>query len=182
MDYEIKPVCREQLRLFARFFRSICGVPEDVPIDPVALLDRLPDLEGFGGVRYDVVCDDALPGNVPAQCIPTENGYLIQVKESVYLGASERRVGGHRMHIMHEISHVFLDKLGYKPIFTRCVANDTMPYRKLEWAVKALAGEIMMPYEYTVGLSEKEIMESYGVSSSAAKTCIKYQKVGGVHE
>lgn len=47
MDYEIKAVCREELRLYSKLFRSICGCSPDEPIDPVALLDRLPDLEGF---------------------------------------------------------------------------------------------------------------------------------------
>ena len=174
MDYEIKAVCREKLRLYAKLFRTICGFSADEPIDPVALLDRLPELEGFEDVRYEVVCDDELPGNVPAQCIPTEDGYLIQIKESVYKGASERKVGGHRMHIIHEIMHAFLDKLGYKPIYTRRLTKDVPPYRRLEWAVKAIAGEVMMPYEYTGNLSEKEIMKMYGVSSAAAKKRLQY--------
>ena len=174
MDYEIKAVRREELRLYAKLFRSICGYSAHEPIDPVALLDRLPDLEGFEDVRYEVVYNDVLPGNVPAQCIPVEDGYLIQIKESVYIGASERNVGGHRMHIIHEIMHPFLDKLGYKPIYTRRLSKDVPPFRRLEWAVMAIAGEVMMPYEYTEGMTEKEIMHMYGVSQAAAKKRLKY--------
>ena len=117
MDYEIKPTSRHELRLYAKLFRSICGFSQDEPIDPIPLLDRLPDLEGFEDVRYEVVYNNVLPGNVPAQCIPCEDGYLIQIKESVYLGALEKRTGGHRMHIVHEIMHPYLDKLGFKPIY-----------------------------------------------------------------
>ena len=51
MDYEIKPTSRHDLRLYARLFRSICGFTDDEVIDPVWLLDRLPDLEGFEDVR-----------------------------------------------------------------------------------------------------------------------------------
>ena len=94
MDYETRPTNRIELRLFAKLFRSICGFSADEPIDPIALLDRLPDLEGFEDVRYEVVYNDALPGNVPAQCEKTEDGYLIQIKESVYNGAFEKKPEG----------------------------------------------------------------------------------------
>ena len=174
MDYEIKPTSRHDLRLYARLFRSICGFTDDEVIDPVWLLDRLQDLEGFEDVRYEIVYNNNLPGTVPAQCITTEGGYLIQIKESVYLGASEKKTGGHRMHIMHEIMHAFLDKLGFKPIFSRQLTKDTPAYCRLEWAVMAIAGEVMMPYEATKGLTEKELMKEYGVSQSAAKKRLKY--------
>ena len=44
MDYETKATNRKELRLFARLFRSICGVSENEPINPIELLDKLPDL------------------------------------------------------------------------------------------------------------------------------------------
>ena len=53
MDYEIRPTSRKDLRLYAKLFRSICGFKEDEPIDPIPLLDKLPDLEGFENVRYE---------------------------------------------------------------------------------------------------------------------------------
>jgi hypothetical protein len=146
----------------------------DEPIDPISLLDRLPELEGFSDVRYEVVYNDELPGIVPAQCNQTEDGYLILIKESVYQGAFEKKTGGHRMHIMHEIMHPFADKLGFKPIFSRQLTKETPPFRRLEWIVMALAGEVMMPYEATAGMSVEEIMETYGVSKSAAEKRLKY--------
>lgn len=174
MDYETKPTSRPELRLFSRLFRSICGFTMDEPIDPISLLDRLPELEGFSDVRYEVVYNDELPGNVQAQCNQTEDGYLILIKESVYLGAFEKQTGGHRMHIMHEIMHIFADKLGFKPIFSRQLTKETPPFRRLEWIVMALAGEVMMPYEATAGMSVEEIMKTYGVSKSAAEKRLKY--------
>lgn len=169
MDFVIKATNRHELRLYSRLFRSICGFTEDEPIDPVELLDRLPDLEGFGDVRYEVVYNNVLPGNVPARCIPDDNGYLIQIKESVYLGALEKKTGGYRMHIMHEIMHPFLDKLGYRPIYERQLTKETPVYCRLEWAVKAIAGEVMIPYQATMDMPEKEIISYYGVSLAAAK-------------
>ena len=88
--------------------------------------------------------------------------------------AYEKGTGGHRMHIMHEIMHVFADKLGFKPIFTRRLTKDIPPYRRLEWVVMALAGEVMMPYDATVGMSAKELMNSFGVSKAAADKRLKY--------
>lgn len=174
MDYETKPTSRFELRLYAKLFRSICGFSKDEPINPVLLLDRIPDLEGFGDVRYEIVEDDVLPDNVPAQCNQTDEEYLILIKESVYLGASEQQIGGHKMHIMHEIMHTFADKLGFKPIFSRQLTKETPPFRRLEWIVMALAGEVMMPYEATEGMSSEEIMRTYGVSKSAAEKRLRY--------
>lgn len=174
MDYETKATNRKELRLFAKLFRSICGLSDDEPVDPVALLDRLPDLEGFEDVRYEIVYGNKLPGQVPAQCTKDEDGYLIEIKETVYRGAYINKTGGYRMHIMHEIMHPFADKLGFKPIFTRCVTKDTPPYRRLEWIVMALAGEVMMPYEATKGMCEKELVETYGVSAKAAQKRLRY--------
>lgn len=174
MDYETKPTNRHELRLYAKLFRSICGFSQDEPIDPVALLDRLPELEGFDDVRYEIVYNDALPSNVPAQCEKNDDGYLIQIKESVYKGAYEKKTGGYRMHIIHEIMHPFADKLGFKPIFSRRLTKEIPPYMSLEWIVMALAGEVMMPYERTQGMTEKEIIQVYGVSESAAKKRLTY--------
>ncbi|MBR4395945.1 MAG: ImmA/IrrE family metallo-endopeptidase [Eubacteriaceae bacterium] len=174
MDYETKPSSRAKLRLYSKLFRSICGLSPDEPVDPVALLDKLPDFEGFEDVRYEIVYNDTLPGAIPAQCEMNKDGYLIQIKESIYLGAYEKGTGGHRMHIMHEIMHVFADKIGFKPIAARRLRSETPPYRSLEWIVMALAGEVMMPYEATKGMSAQELMSIYGVSKPAAEKRLKY--------
>ena len=174
MDYETRATSRNELRLLAKLFRSICGFNDDEPIDPIVLLDRLPELEGFEDVRYEIVYNNVLPGNVPAQCEKTEDGYLIQIKESVYMGAYEKKTGGHRMHIMHEIMHPFAEKVGFRPIFSRRLTKETPCYRRLEWIVMALAGEVMMPYEATNGMSAKDLMNNFGVSKSAAEIRLKY--------
>ena len=174
MDYETHATSRKELRLYALLFRSICGFSPDEPIDPITLLDKLPDLEGFEDVRYEIVYGNELPKNVPARCTQTEDGYLIEIKDTVYMGAYEKKTGGHRMHIMHEIMHAFADKLEFKPIFSRQLTKDIPPYRRLEWIVKALAGEVMMPYKATQGMTVKELKEIYGVSDAAAKKRLTY--------
>lgn len=174
MDYETRAASRRELRLFAEFFRTICELTPNEPVDPVLLLDKLPDYEGFNNVYYEIVEDKTLPKYVPARCTLKNDEYIIEIKESVYRGACERNVGGYRMHIMHEIMHVFADKIGFKPILSRELSGSTAPYRRIEWIVKALAGEVMMPYYATKGMNEKEIMETYGVSQKAAKQRLTY--------
>lgn len=78
------------------------------------------------------------------------------------------------MHIVHEIMHPYLDKLGFKPIYSRQLTPDVPQYRRLEWAVMAIAGEVMMPYEASKGMTEKELIKIYGVSSKAAKKRLTY--------
>lgn len=174
MDYETKPTSRKDLRLYAKLFRSICNASENEPINPLDLLDKLSDLEGFEDVKYEVVYNNELPGAVLAQCIKDETGYLIQIKESTYSRAYEKKSGGDRMHIMHEIMHVFADKLGFKPVFSRRLTKEIPCFKRLEWIVMALAGEVMMPYDATKDMTLDELMDTYGVSKAAAEKRQKY--------
>lgn len=43
-------------------------------------------------------------------------------------------------------------------------------YCSVEWQTKALCGEVMMPYEQTKNMTQREIMEKYQVSKGFAKT------------
>lgn len=65
--------------------------------------------------------------------------------------------------------------MGFTPIFNRQFKNRVIkPYESMEWQAKALAGEIMMPYEDTANMSVKDIMNIYGVSKGFAKTRQNY--------
>ena len=173
MDYETKATSRAKVRLYATLFREIFGLPQRGPIDPIMLLDRLSKV--FYDVNYEVVEEKDLPRGVPANCIMTDEGFVIQIADYVYEGADERNIGGYRMHIMHEILHPYVYKLGFKPIYSRSVGNKKIPaYKSVEWIVKAMAGEVMMPYEETSGLNERELMFKYGVSIDAARQRMKY--------
>ncbi len=144
------------------------------PVNPIMLLDKINEV--FRDVNYEIIEESYLPKKVPAQCIMTEDGgFLIQIADYVFEGAYERNTGGYRMHIMHEILHPFVYKLGFTPIYNRTVKPKEVPaFRSIEWIVKAMAGEVMMPYEETKGLNEKELMERYGVSWEAAHHRLTY--------
>jgi len=107
-------------------------------------------------------------------CIPDYQGnYLIKIKESVYEGAFAR-IGGYRMHIMHEIAHAFLCLLGFTPILDRQFKNNSLkPFESMEWQAKALAGEVLMDYELTKGMSALELIFRCDVSEESAFNRIK---------
>ena len=174
MDYETKPTSRAVVRLYAKLFRQLFGLSQRGPVDPLMLLDLLNEV--FQDVSYEIVEKNELPANVPANCIMTKNGgFIIQIADYVYEGAYERGTGGYRMHIMHEILHPYVYKLGYTPIYNRSVENRKIPpFKSVEWIVKAMAGEVMMPYEETADLNEIELVLKYGVSIDAARTRKKY--------
>ena len=174
MDYETYPTSRAKVRLYAKLFRRIFELSQCGTIDPLMLLDRLSDV--FVDVFYEIVEKSELPDNVPARCIMTEKeGFIIQIADYVYEGAYEKKTGGYRMHIMHEILHPYVYKLGFTPIYSRSVENKKIPaFKSVEWIVKAMAGEVMMPYEETADLDEIDLMIEYGVSQDAARVRRNY--------
>lgn len=174
MDYLTKPISRKRLRLFAKVFRGIFGLSKNSKIDVIALLDEMCLI--LTNVSYAIVDDNDLPENVPACCQCDEVGaFTIYIKNSVYMGAWQNNVGGYRNHIMHEMCHVFLYKIGYTPILSRAFKNNEIAaYRSAEWQAKALCGEIMMPFEATQNRSPEEIASKFGVSIESARMRKKY--------
>ena len=173
MDYETHAISRKKLRIFAQFIRLLLGVSFTKPFPVLELLDELYDF--IDKTNYEVLEDDELPANIPARCFPDEEGnFTIQIKESVYSGA-QKGIGACRGFIMHEICHVFLYKMGFTPIHNRTLKNNSIPaYRSMEWQAKALCGEVMMPYEETIGLTENEIISKYKVSKGFAQKRLTY--------
>jgi hypothetical protein len=60
---------------------------------------------------------------------------------------------------------------GFTPILDRAFNNNEIEprYLSMEWQAKALAGEILVPYEETIGMSKKKIRCLCKVSDSLAK-------------
>ena len=171
MDYITKPVSREQLRRFAPIFRKLFGVPLNGPFPVLLALEKLPDV--FEGSSYEVVENDVMDKNVVAQCIKNEGkGFTIIIKQLVYDGAHDG-IGAYCGFILHELVHIFMYEIGYRPIFQRSFAEAPM-YCRVEWQVKALTGEIAMPYEETKNLSVSDIIKKYNVSKGFAKRRLKY--------
>ena len=171
MDYITKPTTRKRLRQYAVFFRKLFDVGEVEPFPVLDALESLPDV--FQGCTYLVVEDEILPKNVVAQCTKNEDsGFTIEIKRTVYDGA-KKGIGAYLGFILHEMSHIFMYEIGYRPILQRSFADAPL-YCHVEWQVKAITGEIAMPYESTKGMSVAEIMKTYHVSKGFAKKRLQY--------
>lgn len=170
MDYKTKPVSRETLRELSKIIKlKIFHCKNKFYFDVIAALEKLPIL--FNDVLVEIV-DDNDDELIDIPCTTTldeTNKYVIKVKEAVYEGAYLNKNGGYRMHIMHEMCHYLLFKIGFKPYFDRTYRNNELKsYESIEWQAKALAGEILIPYEETMNLSEKQIRIKCKVSKDAA--------------
>lgn len=169
MDYKTKGTSRKKIRAFAKYFRELFDVPMTGPFPVLEALEKIPDV--FENCNYEVVDDHVLSGNTMAACTPNDiGGFTIEIKESVYKGAYENDSGACRCFITHEICHVFLFKIGYTPLFERSYADRELPrYCSVEWQAKALCGEVMIPFEESTGMTQKQISETYQVSKESAK-------------
>lgn len=173
MDYETKPTSRKDLRRFATYLRKLFDVPLTGPFPVLDVLEKLPDV--FENTNYRIVDDDDLPPQKMAQCTPKEDGgFNIEIKESVYMGAYEKQIGAFLGFIGHEICHVFLFTIGFKPIYSRSFEKNEVPaYRSVEWQAKALCAEVMIPYDESRGMNKKEIVDRYKVSKAFAEKRVK---------
>lgn len=178
MDYKTKPTSRHDLRQYAKFFRHIFDVPETGAFPVLEALERLEDV--FPNCNYVIVNDDKLPPQTMAQCSPNEDGgFTIVIKETVYRGAYENGIGAFLGFICHEICHVFLFHIGFKPIFAYSFDNNELPaYYSVEWQAKALCAEVMIPFEESHGMKPTEIVNRYHVSKAFSTNRRKLEKEG----
>lgn len=170
MDYLTISMNRKEAITFGQMFRKEFGYDECSPFNPIEALERINSI--FPQASVEVVEDNELESNVHADIIiDEENHFMIRIKNTVYVRAHDRNVGGYRMDITHEIVHLFLYLKGYKPLDgTQSFENNILPaYESIEWQTKAVAGEVMIPYEATVGMEVDEIIEKYHVSRAAAE-------------
>ncbi|MCR4600121.1 MAG: ImmA/IrrE family metallo-endopeptidase [Clostridia bacterium] len=176
MDYETKPTSRKNLRKFAGYLRELFGVSSTGAFPVLEVLDLIRDI--FENSGYEIVEDNKLPPQTMAQCSPNdEGGYTIEIKESVYEGARNKKVGAFRGFICHEICHVFLFEIGFTPLFARSFEENKIPaFRSVEWQAKALCGEVMIPYEESRNMGIQEICDKYNVSKAFAVMRKKQEK------
>lgn len=171
MDYQTKPMSRNDLRAISIWFRKIFRNKTDIYFDVIKAFEKIHNI--FPNITTEIIEDDDLSviedSNVPGTCMPDLKGnYHICIREKVYDGAL-KNIGGYRMHIVHEMCHAVLCLLGFTPNLDRTFQNNELPaYQSVEWQAKALAGEILIPYERTKFMSVGEIMYICKVSKAAA--------------
>lgn len=175
MDYRTKPASRNTLRKLSHYLRATFDVNDNEPFPVLRVLEQIPDK--FENCSVEILDNSCFPKNVKARCIPNDqDGFTIQIQESIYKGAYEKKIGAYLGFICHEICHVFLFKIGYRPIYERSFRNNELrAYESVEWQAKALCGEVMMPFEATCGKSVNRIMSEYHVSKGFAQMRQKYK-------
>lgn len=172
VDYLTEPVSRLKLRELSLVFRDLFDVSPNEKFPVLDALERFSSV--FRNSYYEVVEDSELSPKVPAKCeLLDDGGFKIVIKESVYKGAA-RDIGAYRDHIVHEMCHAFLNSVGLRPNFERAFTKNYPRYMSAEWQAKALCGEVMMPFDATNGMSERDIVKKFGVSHSEAKYRKRY--------
>lgn len=164
VSYMVEPKSRADLRHLGNILRHHLGLDNERWIPIVELLDVLSEaLESF---NYEIVEEDELPPNIHADT-DIRTGH-IRIKQSVYDSACDGE-GRDRMTIAHEIAHFFtLCFCGFK-LQRNFDGKKIPPYEDPEWHAKCFAGEFMVPYHLTQGMTPSEIAETCGVSYQAAK-------------
>ena len=147
MDYRTKPTSREYLRNLVPLFRNLFKATDlTKPFPVLEALEQVPDV--FDGTTVEILENHELPKNEMAYCIIEEDGCTIRVKQSIYDLAYKEKNGAALGFICHEICHVFLYAIGFRPILSRSFSNNEIPaYCSVEWQTKAFCGEVMMPFE-----------------------------------
>jgi len=171
MDYMTKPTSRAELRIIAKWFRNRFGCKNKLRFDVIDAFERFPSFTD--NVVTQVIEDNdisSMPLEIPASCTEASDGTIeILVRQKVYDGAC-KGVGGYRAHILHEMCHAVLIMMGFRPIMGRAFSNNQIePCRSMEWQAKALAGEILVPYEETKGMSLRQIKFYCKVSQACAE-------------
>jgi len=177
MDFRTKPTSREELRKIARIIRKVFKCKNKYYFDVVMAFESMHKI--FPSVTTEIVPDDEEGmERVPATTIPDMKGfYHIKVKESVYEGAYFRKIGGYRTHILHEMCHTILFILGFTPYLDRSFKNSELPgYESIEWQAKALAGEMLVPYEETRDKTAEQIKSLCKVSLDCAAKRVSLDK------
>lgn len=180
MDYKTKPTSRKILRNNAKIFRQLFGFNETEPFDPLIALEKLPDV--FTGCTYQIIDDDEFDRNVSKNemsfCVQNYEceGYSIYIRESVYTAAYRYKDGAKLGFICHELCHVYLLSLGFSPLSSQGYPENVIPaYCSMEWQAKALSGEVMLPYEATIGMTAEEMINEYQVSRGFADTRLRLE-------
>lgn len=176
MDYKTKPTSRRDLRKYAGYVRELFGVSLSGAFPVLEALDKISDV--FEGSSYEIVEDSKLPASTMARCYPNDSGgFTIEIKETVYNGAYEEKIGAFLGFICHEICHVFLFYIGFTPIFERSFGDNELPaYCSVEWQAKALCAEVMIPFGESKGMNTEAMIDRYHCSKAFADNRRKLER------
>lgn len=170
MAATVKTLSRATARRKAELIRKLFDA-EPGKLDIVKFLEKLPVL--VDGINVEIVEDEEMKFGDFAYFEPdfSSGEGKIVISNSVYESACgySTTSGRDRMTIAHEIAHYFLMMwLEYIPV-DKYHSGKISPANDPEWQAKALAGELLMPFEDTKSYTDPKILaKDYGVSVEAA--------------
>jgi hypothetical protein len=161
------PMSGDAIRAYAQQVRDVLGFKKVPRVDCEVLLDIiLPQaLEGF---EYEIR-EQLEMLNAEGYAAPDDRRIIL--REDVFLGACEGK-GRDRFTIAHEIGHVLLHS---KERLVHARQIGKLPaYACPEWQANTFASEFLIdPRQLPPSPSEALIMETFGVTSSAASVWLK---------
>lgn len=166
-NYETYPMSRQGIINYARHLRANLGIADVLYLPVVELFESFSTI--FPDCTTEIVEDSDLPKNQHAATDIQRK--IIRIKESVYDRACAGK-GRDRMTIMHELAHYFLLVISSFQVTQVVGLREIASYKDPEWQAKALAAEMMIPYDLTRQMTSEDIAISCGVSLDSAK----YQK------
>lgn len=166
--YKADPVSREDIRRFIRALKRKVGLEYELyfPILPFVenvLPLLIPDFQ------FEVVPAIKMGGK-HGETYPSKN--IMRIREDVYLRAAAGE-GRDRLTIAHEVGHLFMHEDDSIALCRLAPDEQLRPFENPEWQADAFGGELLASSYLIKGMSEYEIQEKCGVSSSAAHIQLK---------
>lgn len=161
--YKADPVSRERIRQYVRALKRKVGLENELffPILPFVencLPLLIPDFQ------FEVVPINEMGGK-HGETYPSTN--IIRIREDVYLRAADGE-GRDRFTIAHEVGHLFMHEDNAIALCRLAPNQRLKPFEDPEWQADAFGGELLASSYLIKGMSEREVQEKCGVSSSAA--------------
>lgn len=166
--YKADPVSREDIRRFIRVLKRKVGLEYELyfPILPFVenvLPLLIPDFQ------FEVVPTIKMGGK-HGETYPSKN--IMRIREDVYLRAAAGE-GRDRLTIAHEVGHLFMHEDDSIALCRLAPGEQLRPFENPEWQADAFGGELLASSYLIKGMSEYEVQEKCGVSSSAAYVQLK---------
>lgn len=160
-----EPIQRIKLRALANMLREHSGHKDELYFPIISFVEhKMPRL--FPDFNLEIIRKIDFPSDIHGYTAIDERA--IRIREDIYHGAI---LGGgrDRMTIAHEVGHyVLLVAKGYK-FYRNFEETQVEAFRDPEWQAKALAGELLCPYNLIGNMTPQQIALACGVSNEAAQ-------------
>jgi Zn-dependent peptidase ImmA (M78 family) len=161
-EFICDPQSREDFRKFAKGIRRKYGYENELYFPIEELFDQMSLDFDFD---YQLCPDSEFKENEFAYTAVNEN--KMYFRTSLFENAMKRDGFG-RMTLAHELEHLLAFKLFGIQLYRKTSPNDKA-YKDPEWQAKCFAGELLMDYEMTEGMSTLEIVKNCKVTLDAAR-------------